>query len=96
MSSFFNTDTKSHEAPTPDTNNTRADTWTDPKIDTKAEARMYQDRLDRLAKESADPYTSPVRRRVIQAEKANLERALPHQVAIWREIDARRAARGNR
>lgn len=87
-----------HQAPpAPEASVSRSsDGWVDTGTDTKAEAIAYQRRIDRLAAEIADPTIGPVRRHAAQAEKTNLERALPLQLRAWAEIDARRAKNGGR
>ena len=62
-------------------------------IDTAAEARNYQGRIQSLKTELADATVSQSRKVGAAAELKNLERALPMQIAYWKQLDAQRRSR---
>ena len=80
-----------HAAPTPNVRTSVAPFGDH--IDTKAEARLYQERMHRLEAEAADQMRSPQARSIAQHQLDALKRALPLQVAAWRSLDASRGDR---
>ncbi len=64
----------------------------DPGIDTAGEARLWQERLDRLEREANDATSSPQARHIAKTQLDAMKKATPGQLAAWRDIDARRGS----
>ena len=65
--------------------------YSDPGIDTKAEARALQERLQNFDRELSTLPADSHRHRVVKLQRDSLARAIPHELARYREIDRQRA-----